>query len=92
MESLIRVALGERCIDSIDFEGFRKYYILNGGNKLDKPVAKSLLNFLLSKTGIKEEKKAKKRLTLKAKSGNSIKHLLSLFFIHFTLFFFLFST
>ena len=84
MELLIREALRGECLESIDFEKLRQYYIMNGKTQLEKPVAKSLLVFLLSKTGLKEIKGTKKRLTLNAKSGNNflgfLKHFLNIFF------------
>ena len=69
MESLIREALGERHLDSIDFEKLRQYYILTEHEPLDRPTAKALLNFLLSKTGIKDRET--RRLALKAKAGKN---------------------
>ena len=67
MESLIREALGERRLDSIDFEKLRQYYILTEHEPLDRPTAKALLNFLLSKTGVKDRET--RQLALKAKAG-----------------------
>lgn len=69
MESLIREANTKAELLAVDFEKLRQYHMASEKQKLDKKAAKSLVKFLLSKTGEKTDSPVNPELRPKAKAA-----------------------